>query len=79
MSSPLFRKQPGPRPGEGIPAHCRQDEPMKSGKTIYKVGIHKKDAAGHEQRRLEAPKDADGYYTREVKDGGRTIIYRKVA
>lgn len=52
---------------------------MKSGKTIYKVGIHKKDAAGHEQRRLEAPKDAEGYYTREVTDNGRTIIYRKVA
>lgn len=52
---------------------------MKSGKTIYKVGIHKKDAAGHEQRRLEAPKDAEGYYTREVSKDGKVITYTKVA
>lgn len=43
--------------------------------TLYKVCHYGKS----DQRRLEAPKDAEGYYRREVSADGMTITYRKVA
>ena len=42
---------------------------------LYKICEYGK--AG--QKRLEAPKDATGYYRREVSADGMTITYRKVA
>ena len=41
--------------------------------TLYKVREQKNN------RILEAPKDANGYYRREVSPDGMTITYRKVA
>lgn len=46
---------------------------------LYKVIVTKKDAKGTEQKRLEAPKGASGYYRRDVSKDGMTITYRKVA
>ena len=41
--------------------------------TLYKVRQQRNN------RLLEAPKDATGYYRREVSADGTTITYRKVA
>lgn len=46
---------------------------------LYKIIVTKKDAKGNQQRRLEAPKGASGYYRRDVSKDGMTITYRKVA
>ena len=51
---------------------------MKDKVKIFKVVITSPDGS-REQRRLAAPKDAEGYYRREVSPDGMTITYRKVA
>lgn len=51
---------------------------MKEKTQLYKVVITSPDGS-REQRRLAAPKDAQGYYRREVSADGTTITYRKVA
>jgi hypothetical protein len=77
FNPPSFQKPPGPRPGKGI-ARKGEGETMKSKTQLYKVVITSPDGS-REQRRLAAPKDAEGYYRREVSPDGMTITYRKVA
>ena len=51
-----------------IPVVIRMD-------TLYKVRINPKSG----QHTIEAPRNAEGYYRRDVSRDGMTITYRKVA